>query len=155
MPPQVRATNTLPPDGKDAESCDLLHVPTPWHGCVVEIAGDGHIYLAKVEQVKEAIQEEKVLAAWVEPAVEETDVVVQSKGGKVGGSKSSGGSRSSSDAGLSSESDGGSSSDTGSTETTATEPGTMEKAAKETKVDDACPTAAHFTLIPTEKMYRV
>ncbi|KAI5361771.1 putative pyoverdine/dityrosine biosynthesis protein [Septoria linicola] len=49
MGPEVRATDSLPPNGRKQESCDLLHVPTPWHGCIVEVAGDDHLYLAKVE----------------------------------------------------------------------------------------------------------
>ncbi|CAK1362765.1 unnamed protein product [Cercospora beticola] len=64
---QVRATNSLPPDGSRPESCDLLHVPTPWHGCIVEVAGHDHLYLAKAEQVRAAVHDNKILAAWVVP----------------------------------------------------------------------------------------
>ena len=64
---QVRATNSLPPDGSQPESCDLLHVPTPWHGCIVEVAGHDHLYLAKAEQVRAAVHDNKILAAWVVP----------------------------------------------------------------------------------------
>lgn len=136
MPPQVRATNTLPPEGKDAESCDLLHIPTPWHGCVVEIAGDSHLYLAKVEQVKEAIQEEKVLAAWVEPAVEET-VAGTKQRSRSNGSKSIS-DTDVSDAGLS---------DAGSSDTSSSDGDSLDAL--------PIPTAAHFTLIPAEKQYVV
>ena len=63
----MRATDTLPPQGDAAESHDLLHVPTPWHGCIVEIAGHENLYMTKVEKVEEAIEKKEIMAAWVAP----------------------------------------------------------------------------------------
>ena len=40
-------TDTLPPDGKDVNCCDQLHVPTPWHNCVVEMSGHANLYITK------------------------------------------------------------------------------------------------------------
>jgi hypothetical protein len=41
----------------------------------VEIAGYNHLYLAKVEQVRAAIQEKKVIGAWAAPTIGETGSV--------------------------------------------------------------------------------
>ncbi|KAG5967808.1 hypothetical protein E4U58_002107 [Claviceps cyperi] len=43
----VLPTDILPPNGTDGNCCDKLHVPTPWHNCVVEIRGDAHLYITK------------------------------------------------------------------------------------------------------------
>ncbi|KJZ71017.1 hypothetical protein HIM_09596 [Hirsutella minnesotensis 3608] len=44
---QVRATNELSPDGDLVKSHDQLHVPTPWHNCIVEIQGHSTLYITK------------------------------------------------------------------------------------------------------------
>ncbi|EME45898.1 hypothetical protein DOTSEDRAFT_51518 [Dothistroma septosporum NZE10] len=59
--------NAGPKFGDAAGSHDLLHVPTPWHGCIVELAGHKDLYMTKVEKVEEAIEEKKVIGAWVAP----------------------------------------------------------------------------------------
>ena len=51
----VRATNVLSPDGDVMSSLDLLHVPTPWHNCVVEIQGHPFLYVTKSRVVHEAL----------------------------------------------------------------------------------------------------
>ncbi|KAG6045429.1 hypothetical protein E4U39_002399 [Claviceps sp. Clav50 group G5] len=43
----VFPTDILPPNGADSNCCDKLHVPTPWHNCIVEIRGDAHLYITK------------------------------------------------------------------------------------------------------------
>ncbi|KAG5916374.1 hypothetical protein E4U42_007686 [Claviceps africana] len=43
----VVPTDVLPPNGSDSNSCDKLHVPTPWHNCIVEIRGDASLYITK------------------------------------------------------------------------------------------------------------
>ncbi|KAG5979727.1 hypothetical protein E4U43_006845 [Claviceps pusilla] len=43
----VIPTDVLPPNGTDSNCCDKLHVPTPWHNCVVEIRGDHSLYITK------------------------------------------------------------------------------------------------------------
>lgn len=43
----VLPTDILPPNGTDSNCCDKLHVPTPWHNCIVEIRGDTHLYITK------------------------------------------------------------------------------------------------------------
>ena len=69
MGPRVRAVRTLPPDDTTLESHDLLHVPTPWHGCIAEISGHEHLYLVKAERARAAIEQKDILGAWVAPAV--------------------------------------------------------------------------------------
>lgn len=53
--PNVRATNILLSDRSPMESDDLLHVPTPWHNCVVEIEGHSILYVTKSSTVREAV----------------------------------------------------------------------------------------------------
>ncbi|KAG6324995.1 hypothetical protein E4U44_007984 [Claviceps purpurea] len=43
----ILPTDILPPNGTDSNCCDKLHVPTPWHNCIVEIRGDAHLYITK------------------------------------------------------------------------------------------------------------
>ncbi|KAG5982287.1 hypothetical protein E4U55_002092 [Claviceps digitariae] len=40
-------TDVLPPNGSNTNSCDKLHVPTPWHNCIVAIRGDANMYITK------------------------------------------------------------------------------------------------------------
>jgi pyoverdine/dityrosine biosynthesis protein Dit1 len=56
----VRAVRELDPvaDGyrDDAMSAShLLHIPTPWHNCVAQVAGDPTLYIVKYGAVKEAL----------------------------------------------------------------------------------------------------
>ncbi|KAK4627105.1 Spore wall maturation protein DIT1 [Fulvia fulva] len=74
MGPNVCATDTLPPQGDAEKSHDLLHVPTPWHGCIVEIAGHEDLYMTKVEKVEEAIEKKEVVGAWVAPTPQKNQV---------------------------------------------------------------------------------
>jgi hypothetical protein len=52
----VRAVNELAIDAELTTSQDLLHVPTPWHSCIVEIAGHPTLYATKVEVVTAALR---------------------------------------------------------------------------------------------------
>jgi hypothetical protein len=46
------------------DSTDLLHIPTPWHNCVIEVAGDPKIYVGKSKVVKEAINNGLYSGVW-------------------------------------------------------------------------------------------
>jgi pyoverdine/dityrosine biosynthesis protein Dit1 len=43
---------------------DLLHIPTPWHNCVVKIEGHDHYYLTKSKIVKDAVASEHYKGEW-------------------------------------------------------------------------------------------
>ncbi|GAB0134077.1 hypothetical protein EsDP_00002462 [Epichloe bromicola] len=51
----VVPTDVLPPDGTDMDCCDKLHVPTPWHNCIVEIHGDPNLYITKSSVARSAL----------------------------------------------------------------------------------------------------
>jgi hypothetical protein len=46
------------------DSTDLLHIPTPWHNCVIEVAGDPKIYVGKSKVVKDAINKGLYSGGW-------------------------------------------------------------------------------------------
>ncbi|KAL0943934.1 pyoverdine dityrosine biosynthesis protein [Colletotrichum truncatum] len=46
-PAVVRVVEGLSPDGVPMASRDLLHIPTPWHNCVVEIEGSPYLLVTK------------------------------------------------------------------------------------------------------------
>ncbi|KAG6041256.1 hypothetical protein E4U41_005297 [Claviceps citrina] len=48
-------TDVLPPNGSDNNSCDKLHVPTPWHNCIVEVRGDPNLYITKSSVARSAL----------------------------------------------------------------------------------------------------
>lgn len=45
---------------------DLLHIPTPWHNCVIKVAGDNMHYIGKSEVVLKAIENGTYGGEWVE-----------------------------------------------------------------------------------------
>lgn len=47
-------------------SDDLLHIPTPWHNCVVEIEGKDCYYVVKSAVVKSAIESHQFTGEWVD-----------------------------------------------------------------------------------------
>lgn len=54
--PDVKTTHVLPPDGKGVDSCDKLHVPTPWHNCVIDVDGYNHLFLVKASVARLAME---------------------------------------------------------------------------------------------------
>jgi hypothetical protein len=54
-PARVRAVAALSPDGELMASLDLLHIPTPWHNCVVELAGSDVILVTKAKLARAAL----------------------------------------------------------------------------------------------------
>ena len=44
---------------------DLLHTPTPWHNCIIEIEGDETLYLAKSRVALDALAGNGYKGAWV------------------------------------------------------------------------------------------
>ncbi|KAK2048791.1 pyoverdine/dityrosine biosynthesis protein [Colletotrichum somersetense] len=54
-PAVVRAVEGLSPDGTPMTSRDLLHIPTPWHNCVVEVEGSPHLLVTKASVPREAM----------------------------------------------------------------------------------------------------
>ncbi|KAI5865800.1 Pyoverdine/dityrosine biosynthesis protein-domain-containing protein [Durotheca rogersii] len=56
-PERVRAVESLPPNNSPSmNSRDLLHIPTPWHNCVVEVAGHEFLYVSKAKVAREALR---------------------------------------------------------------------------------------------------
>jgi hypothetical protein len=51
----IKVTEQLSPDGDLMSSRDLLHVPTPWHNCVVEVPGHPMLYVTKAKAVRDAL----------------------------------------------------------------------------------------------------
>ncbi|KAI1479349.1 Pyoverdine/dityrosine biosynthesis protein-domain-containing protein [Daldinia eschscholtzii] len=54
-PKFVRAVESLSPHSSSMTSRDLLHIPTPWHNCVVKVAGSEMIYVTKAKIVRDAL----------------------------------------------------------------------------------------------------
>ncbi|KAI1384202.1 Pyoverdine/dityrosine biosynthesis protein-domain-containing protein [Hypoxylon trugodes] len=54
-PATTQAVESLSPDSGPMVSRDLLHIPTPWHNCVVKVAGDNMLYVTKSKAVREAL----------------------------------------------------------------------------------------------------
>ncbi|KAI1771988.1 Pyoverdine/dityrosine biosynthesis protein-domain-containing protein [Hypoxylon cercidicola] len=52
-PATVRAVESLSPNGNPMTSRDLLHIPTPWHNCVVKMAGSEIWYVTKAKVVRQ------------------------------------------------------------------------------------------------------
>ena len=53
---KVRTVESLSPDGDIMTSVDLLHIPTPWHNCVVELAGSEFTLVTKAKLARTALQ---------------------------------------------------------------------------------------------------
>ncbi|KAH8657513.1 Pyoverdine/dityrosine biosynthesis protein-domain-containing protein [Tricladium varicosporioides] len=47
-------------------SDDLLHIPTPWHNCVVEVTGDPNIYVGKSKVIIDALSKGLYKGSWKE-----------------------------------------------------------------------------------------
>ncbi|KAJ0334626.1 hypothetical protein COL5a_000689 [Colletotrichum fioriniae] len=54
-PAVVRAVEGLSPDGTPMTSRDLLHIPTPWHNCVVEVEGSPYLLVTKASIPRQAV----------------------------------------------------------------------------------------------------
>ncbi|KAK0736368.1 Pyoverdine/dityrosine biosynthesis protein-domain-containing protein [Apiosordaria backusii] len=54
-PTKVRAVTSLSADGELMTSVDLLHVPTPWHNCVVELQGSEIMLMTKAKLARTAL----------------------------------------------------------------------------------------------------
>lgn len=50
----------------EGPSCDILHIPTPWHNCIFQFAGSPTIYVAKSKIIKDALKAGLVEGGWVE-----------------------------------------------------------------------------------------
>ncbi|PYI04654.1 pyoverdine/dityrosine biosynthesis family protein, partial [Aspergillus sclerotiicarbonarius CBS 121057] len=46
-------------------SPDLLHIPTPWHNCIFQFAGQSGMFVAKAKVVGEAIRTGQVEGEWI------------------------------------------------------------------------------------------
>ena len=46
-------------------SVDLLHVPTPWHNCLVEVVGHATLTMTKSNAVKAALSSGKFVGGWI------------------------------------------------------------------------------------------
>ncbi|KAK4184972.1 spore wall maturation protein DIT1 [Podospora australis] len=55
-PTKVRAVSALSPNGELTTSLDLLHIPTPWHNCVVELEGSDVILVTKAKLARTALE---------------------------------------------------------------------------------------------------
>ncbi|KAI0003453.1 pyoverdine/dityrosine biosynthesis protein [Xylariaceae sp. FL0662B] len=54
-PAAIRAVESLGPNGEPMSSRDLLHIPTPWHNCVVEVVGSDVMYVTKSKVARDAL----------------------------------------------------------------------------------------------------
>lgn len=52
---RVRAVQALSPDGELMTSLDLLHIPTPWHNSVVQLAGSDVLLVTKAKLARAAL----------------------------------------------------------------------------------------------------
>lgn len=67
--PAVRACDALTSaagTAAEAVSDRLLHVPTPWHNCLVEIAGRQTLAMTKTKAVRDALASGRFRGGWVE-----------------------------------------------------------------------------------------
>ncbi|KAK4236358.1 Pyoverdine/dityrosine biosynthesis protein-domain-containing protein [Achaetomium macrosporum] len=55
-PATVRAVEGLSSAGQLMASLDLLHIPTPWHNCVVQLAGSDVVLVTKAKLARAAVQ---------------------------------------------------------------------------------------------------
>lgn len=62
---KVRTVKSLTFEGLQS-SDDLLHIPTPWHNCVVEIKKRDCFYVVKSKVVKDALETNEFSGGWVE-----------------------------------------------------------------------------------------
>jgi pyoverdine/dityrosine biosynthesis protein Dit1 len=65
--PGVRAVEgRLALDAPEMRSADLLHVPTPWHNCLVLVEGQGTLVMTKSKVVKDALAEGAFRGSWAD-----------------------------------------------------------------------------------------
>jgi len=53
--PNFRAREQLSLGGAEVRSVDMLQVPTPWHNCVVNMAGHSTLIMTKSKVVRDAL----------------------------------------------------------------------------------------------------
>ncbi|CCH58046.1 hypothetical protein TBLA_0A02470 [Henningerozyma blattae CBS 6284] len=69
-PEQCRIVKSLN-DSSEPKSEDLLHIPTPWHNCVVKLTDqDDSYYLTKASVVKDALEKGVYEGTWYETCLE-------------------------------------------------------------------------------------
>lgn len=49
---------------------DLLHIPTPWHNCVINVEGESHYFIGKSEVAMKAIATGTYQGTWVDGDLE-------------------------------------------------------------------------------------
>lgn len=64
--PNVRPLESLSFEAAEMSSVDLLHVPTPWHNCLVEISGHSTLIMTKSNTVKTALSSGKFGGGWIQ-----------------------------------------------------------------------------------------
>lgn len=64
--PNVRAVEELSFVGAEMRSVDLLHVPTPWHNCLVEVRGHSTLIMTKSKVVRAALSDGSFSGGWVD-----------------------------------------------------------------------------------------
>ena len=64
--PNVRPLENLSFDAAEMRSVDLLHVPTPWHNCLVEVSGHSTLIMTKSNAVKAALSSGKFGGGWIQ-----------------------------------------------------------------------------------------
>ncbi|KAK3296576.1 Pyoverdine/dityrosine biosynthesis protein-domain-containing protein [Chaetomium fimeti] len=65
-PSQVRAVEALSADGELMTSLDLLHIPTPWHNSVVQLADSDVVLVTKAKLARAALAAETMTGGLVE-----------------------------------------------------------------------------------------
>lgn len=50
----------------EPQTSDLLHIPTPWHNCLMEVDGHDVLYIAKSGVAKDALKKDEYEGSWVE-----------------------------------------------------------------------------------------
>ncbi|KAI0895451.1 Pyoverdine/dityrosine biosynthesis protein-domain-containing protein [Annulohypoxylon nitens] len=65
-PKIVRAVETLSPDSLPMTSRDLLHIPTPWHNCVVKLVGTDILCVTKAKVVRDAMAGDRMTGSLVQ-----------------------------------------------------------------------------------------
>lgn len=70
--PNVRPLESISAESAEMRSVDLLHVPTPWHNCLVEIGGYSNLIMTKSNTVKAALSSGKFRGGWIPGAHADT-----------------------------------------------------------------------------------
>lgn len=64
--PNVRPLETLSFDSAEMRPVDLLHVPTPWHNCLVEVCGHSNLIMTKSHTVRTALSSGQFGGGWIQ-----------------------------------------------------------------------------------------